>query len=220
MSTNLASIAKFFKDQAAAFRRIARAAQGEVSIEDVQSEAWIEAVTLESKRGLAVDFDNPLDQNHLIARLYLRLVKFANKTIRHAVKLDTDWDREESRSQGAALARMLAAPTDSDPAERYEDSQDVPGLDEAIRRSYSQATAYMILLDRFNWEQTTLADHLCIAITTLRLRVRLARGIVRKQPSLYDLRDRIPNDFQPAIRRQTMAAQVTHLEGEQHGWSF
>lgn len=42
-------------------------------------------------------------------------MRCAEKALRYAVKLDRDWDNEDSERAGTALARLLSAPLDSDP---------------------------------------------------------------------------------------------------------
>jgi hypothetical protein len=98
MDISFTAIAKFFQERSSDLRRIVRATRGDVELGDVESEAWLVAADLGRKRGYPIDFADRQDQETLLGTLYNRLVKFAEKHLRHAVKLDTDWDREESES--------------------------------------------------------------------------------------------------------------------------
>lgn len=214
MDISVGGIAQFFNDRAADLRQIARGTKGEIEVSEVESEAWLAAVEIEKKRGYRIDFTDAADQQTLLARLYNRLVKYAEKHIRYAVKLDTDWDREESTAFGAVLARLLTAPTTADPLVQLQQRQDSKEVAVAVQRSYSQASAYVILLTRFEWEAKELADHLRISVTTLKLRLKRSGVTVKVQPSLFDGIEIICPDFLPLILRRANQIRV-HLIGEQ-----
>lgn len=220
MSSGFDAIAQFFKFRVKDLKRIAYGAQENLQLSDVESEAWLEAQKLEASRGAPVNFLDRGDQDHLLARLYNRLVKYANKTLRYAVSLDADWDREENTSFGATLARMLAAPAGSDPQSVLDDSDEELIVAEAVQNSYSEASAYVLLLARFDWNATELAADLRIALTTLRLRVRVAGLKVKIQDSLFDRIEQIKPDFSPTTWAPRAVHQVVHLEGEQRAWTF
>jgi len=62
----------------------------------------------------------PDDQQLVLSWLQCKLVRFAEKSIRFAVKLDKDWDNEDSESATNALARLLTAPEQFDPLVRMQ----------------------------------------------------------------------------------------------------
>jgi hypothetical protein len=220
MSAGFDAIAKFFKDRAEDLKRIVRGSRGDVELGEVESEAYLAAEDIGNKRGYPFDFSDQVDQNTLLGRLYNRLVKFADKNIRFAVKLDTDWDREESTSFGATLARLLTAPASYDPQVCLEAAQDGDQVHAAVQRSYSEAAAYVLLLMRFDWETKSLAAHLRIALDTLRVRLRIAGFKVKFQPSLFDGIEKIDHDFPATVRLNKLNRQAVHLEGEQVAWTF
>jgi hypothetical protein len=220
MSTGFDAIAKFFKDRVEDLRRIAYGSQEDLELSDVQNEAWIEAQKLGESRGVPVDFLNRGDQEHLLARLYNRLVKYASRTLGYAARLDEDWDREESTSFGATLSRLLTSPASDDPQISLEAAQDSDLLHAAVQRSYSEAAAYVLLLMRFDWEAMDLARHLRIALHTLRVRLKIAGYKVKFQPSLFDGVQKIPEDFPASVRPERVTRQPVHLEGEQVAWTF
>lgn len=219
VGTSFDSIGQFFKDRAADLRRIVRAARGDVELHEVQSEAWIATEAIGKKRGYPLNLSDADDQDALLGKLYVKLVKYADKRFRYAVRLDME-DKEDKPSLGATLARILAAPDSSDPQIALMSDQEVNEVDEAVRYSYSEATAYVLLLMRFKWSSPTLADHLRIALATLRNRFRRAAQKAQSEPSLFDGLSEIGRDFLPAIREKKAAPYSVQLVGHQHGWMF
>ena len=117
------TISEFLRTQAAALRRIAGATRGDMSVEDVKQEAWLVAADIEQRRGYPVDFGDPGDQESLLKWLYCKLVRFAEKQMRHAVRIDKDWDREDAEVAASALARLLTSPLESDPLVRLQQAR-------------------------------------------------------------------------------------------------
>lgn len=220
MRFGLEAIARFFQHRLSELKRIASGSRGDFELSDVQNEAWLEAHKLGETRGFPVDFMDRADQNHLLARLYNRLVKYSDKTVRFAVKLDTDWDREESTAYGAVLARFLTAPVASDPQASLPDPHDSLKMSDAVQNSYSEAAAYVLLLMRFEWDARDLSGYLHIALNTLRLKLRVAGQKVSVQPSLFDRIEKVREDFEPALWLKRSSIQTVHLEGSQRAWMF
>lgn len=71
-------------------RRIATRTRGEMSIDDLVSESWLIAIEIGQRRGWTFDFRDEYDQDTLFAGMHNRFVKYAEKAIRHAIKLDRD----------------------------------------------------------------------------------------------------------------------------------
>lgn len=189
-------------------------------MDDLQGEAWLAAEKMGEKRGFPVDFHNPIDQEHILARLYNKLIRFAEKHIRFAIRLDKGWESENPDSTADNLSRLLSAPESFDPAIQVVADQEVPLWLDFVRQSYSQASAYVILLNRFNWELGTLADFLKLLPATLEKRM-VASGIhVRHQPSLFDRIEVINQDFSPKVGYRTIRSLVAPPETEQLAWDF
>ncbi len=220
MAISFEAISQFFRKRATAVRRILGATRGEVELPELQSEAWIAAEAIGRKRGYPFDFNDLADQETLLGRLYNHLVRFADKTVKFAIKLDTDWDKDESKSAGATLARLLAAPESSDPLLSLTQTEDGDEVLAALQLSYSQATAYVLLLRRFHWQAQDLAEHLKLAIDSLRRRFRMAAFTVQCQPSLFDGLARLDPDFVASPRRPISTPHKTYLDGRQVAWSF
>lgn len=181
----LAAYESFRKAKRAKLRAIARATRGESSLEDVEQSVWLLAHELGERRGYALDLLDPADQDFLVACLYNRLVKHTEKLVRYAVRVDEDPDDEEAGA-GAAIARLLAAPSESDPAVTLLREEAADAIESTVHRSFSEAAAYLVLLRRFRWSMLALAEALSIVAGTLRQRIDRAVEIVKVQPSLFD----------------------------------
>lgn len=190
----------FLSNRSGDLRRIAGRTRGELSAEDLRSEAWIMAIEIAHKRGWPFDFSDGDDQDTLFAWMHNRFVKYAEKVVRHAVKLDRNWDDEASEQTGAVLARLLTAPIESDPQVRERLQEEQHEMVSIVRVSYSEAAAYVVLLIRVDWHADDLAALLRITIETLRRRLRVSGLLARVQPSLFDGVDVIDSDFLPLRR--------------------
>lgn len=183
-------------------------------------EAWLVAGRIGQKRGFAVDFGNAHDQEIVLAWLFNELVRFADKQTRYAVRLDKDWDQEDAGAAVEALSRFLVAPEAFDPAVAHELKQEREGRLAVIKHSYSQAAAYLILLERFTWDLEDLADHLKVVTGTLRSRIQHCAVWVRCQPSLFDRLCVIERDFAPLLARRALSQpSFNELPSGQLVWS-
>jgi hypothetical protein len=186
-------------------RRIAGRTGGEHGIDDLASESWLLAIEIGQKRGWLFDFRSQDDQDTLLAWLYARFVRYAEKAVRFAVKLDRNWDNEDGERAGEALARLLTAPVDSDPQIRQQALEAPDEFLGVVRLSYSQAAAYVLLLVRVDWDFAELAGCLWVTAATLRDRVKAAGLLARIQPSLWDGVEEISADFEPWRKARAMA---------------
>ena len=214
------AISDFLRGQAAALRRIAGAARGDMSVEDVKQEAWLVAADIGQRRGYSVDFGDPADQQSVLKWLYCKLVKFAEKQMRHAVRLDKDWDQEDSEFAASALARLLTSPLDSDPLVRLQQAEDDVDYAKMVRHSYSEASAYVLLLIRFDWDADALSADLRIAVQTLRKRLRLCGIKAKVQPSLFDGQAVIDPGFEPRRAHRPGVRRLVEAIVHQRCWQF
>lgn len=191
----------FIVQRRADLRRIAGQTRGEHSFEDVATEAWLMAERIATRRGFAINFSHRCDQEQVLAWLHNRLVKYADKQLRYAVRLDKDWDNEDAEFTIHSMARLLAAPETFDPAVLLLRRETGPDPLALTRHSYSQASAYVILLCRFDWDAGALADHLHIMAKTLLARLRWFGAWTRWQASLFDGLQAIALDFEPTKAR-------------------
>lgn len=182
-------------------RRIASATQGEMEVDDLIQEAWVVAIEIGEGMDEPFDFSNVEHQEHLLAKMYVRFVKYADKTVRFAMKLDRGWDEPEEESVGAALANSLASPETDNPLTRAVLEDQATEFMEVVRASYSQAAAYVILLGRVEWDLGELADLLWVGRQTVRRRLGRVVEVLEAQPSCFDGVAAIPEDFEPWKKR-------------------
>jgi len=199
-------------------RRIANATQGEMEIEDLIQEAWVVAIEIGERMDEPFDFSNVEHQEHLLAKMYVRFVKYADKTVRFAMKLDRGWDDPEEESAGMALANALASPETDNPLTRAVLEDQATEFMEVVRASYSQAAAYVILLGRVEWALGDLAELLWVGRGTVRRRLGRVSGLVAVQPSCFDGVETIPEDFEPWKRRWLSGARLSTPEGQYLLW--
>lgn len=210
----------FLNTRRSDLRRIASSSRGDYTIDDVFSEAWLVSDDIRRKRGFAVDFSNHDDQETVLSWLYSKLVRFSEKHIRFAVKLDKDWDSEDSELSINRLARLLSAPEHFDPSICMELKQEHADPLELTKHSYSQASAYVILLERFNWELESLSEHLQLVASTVRLKIIASSQHMQRQPSLFDRIQRVEYEFQPTIGRRMIRFAANEGQSKQLAWEF
>lgn len=191
---------RFLEVRRADLQRMARRTRGEYTPDDLASEAWLVGMEIAAKRASPFMFCEQEDQDILLAWMFNRFVKYADKSVRFAKKLDHGWD-DDSEAMGATLTCLLAAPRDFDPQVRHEVSENARELIGVVQRSYTQAAAYALLLIRVDWDLCDLADLLWITLDTLRKRLKTLGLLARIQPSLFDGVDMIDPDFIPWRRR-------------------
>lgn len=190
----------FLKDRIRDLKRIAARTKGEFTFEDLGSEAWLIAGKLADRRGYAVDFRDVDDQEQVLAWLYKRFVAYADKTLRKAQRLDLETENEDGRKVLNALANLLSAPETTDPLVFLQTQEDEIDYADLVRVSYSQASAYVVLLVRFG--RNELATYLSITHSTLVRRIHRAVAWRRTQPSIFDGIATIDNSFMPARGRE------------------
>lgn len=120
------------------------------------------------------------------------------------------------------MARLLTAPEVFDPAILLLRREDAPDPLELTRHSYSQASAYVILLCRFDWDAGELAAHLRIVVQTLLSRLRCFGAWTSWQASLFDGLQTIALDFEPT-KAQPFASRLCEpavSTDPQLAWNF
>ncbi|NHZ36563.1 hypothetical protein [Massilia rubra] len=178
------------------FRRISYATKGEVTPEDLHSDAWLVAIKIEAKRGHAVDFSNPEDQDLLMRDLYWHAVRGRDFTLRHAARID------EVRPDAAPLADVLPGHPDEDPLMQLIRREESAAGDQRLIDSFSQAVAYIRTNENFRNDRPAICRHLAISTWVYDRRVSDASEIYSRQDSLFDRKTRIAKRFKPAPGRQ------------------
>lgn len=178
-------------------RRIAGRSRGEVTVEDLQSEAWLTA------EEIGRDSDSPPDptdkgfHQQILARLYNRFVKFADKQLRFAVRLDEQREDENGDFRESAVAAALAAPAEYSPLIGLEARERESEEENELRGRFAEAVAYLRVFSAMKNDRAAVSEHLALAASTLRSRVMRAEQMLMRQPSLFDGVTVIPEDFMP-----------------------
>lgn len=204
------------------FRRIASQTDGEYTAGDVENEAWLIAERIGAKRRAPINFSLRADQELVLAWLHNELIRYADKQLRYAVKLDKGWDDDGGDAPVTTLAHQLAAPDNADPAVLLLHREEVSAPLALVQESYSQASAYVILLDRFHWDTADLAAHLRVVVQTLLTRMRFYIAWIRWQQGLFDGVQTVALDFEPS-RARLLAPRGGGLMEEvlhQSSWPF
>jgi hypothetical protein len=189
VSKRMDAFTKFTVARRPDLRRIARHTQGEHSVEDVVNEAWLLAAHLWERGDIAADFGDTAFQQRLLAHLYQKLVRYTERNIRHALRLDHP-TRDESTTP--LIDRLADAGTD--PLSTAIAAQECPSSrNDTV---FSLAVAYLFLLRRFNNRMRALANHLLISLSHAYRCCARARWLVAQQHSLPWK----PSDAKTALR--------------------
>ena len=132
------------------------------------------------------------------------------------------WNTPETSPNDACDNELLYALQCDDPAVLLLRREDAPDPLALTRHSYSQASAYVVLLCRFDWDAEELAEHLRIVEHTLLARLRWFGAWTRWQASLFDGLQTIALDFEPAKARSLASPlhEATARTDPQLAWNF
>jgi hypothetical protein len=207
----------FLQKVQAGLRSLSKSTREEVTVEELESDAWIVAHDIGAKRGREIDFTDPADQNLILRALNVRNVKRPERHMLYADRIDQE--PEDLEGEGTWASRLQASES-SDPLVALLDRESEIDPDEMLAASYSQAAAYVIALARFGNKRDAMCAYLVIADVTLRARMGDAAHTVRTQPSLFDRIDRIPADFMPPPGKEYAAKIADPRKAGQWAWDF
>ncbi len=188
-----------------ALRRIAKASKNEYEIEDLESEAYLEAVAYVAENGDVAPEDAAL-QEGILTRLMRRFGFFANYKDRGAYRLDQESMTDDGDFAENTVAARLTADVSMEPAEILEREQREQEQEEAVSGRFSEAVAYLRTFQNFHGGKVELASYLAIRPRTLDDRLRRAIAIEGRQPSMFDGIEQVPATFIPrqcCLERQT-----------------
>lgn len=155
--------------------------------EDVESEAWLLAEAMRHELGAGFDIADPACQDQLFARLYSRLVKFAEKNVRYGVRLDHHAHGEEEQASHPLL-RKLAADGGANPLTTLLGEEAAVPEPEAPDPHHSRAASYLWLLRKFDNRMSHIADYLLISTSHCYRCCKRARLLAEQQWPLPALR--------------------------------
>jgi len=90
----------------------------------------------------------------------------------------------------------------------------------AVRASYSQSSAFTVLLHRFGNSLVDDASHLRVSIHSLAKRIMRAAEIDEIQLRLFDGIWSVDTDFMPPVGRDRLEPVRSAWIGDQSGWVF
>ena len=157
---------------------IARATRGEYRFEDVVNEAWIMASSLQTSDGRPLDLSDMDSQRRLLSYLFQHLVRYTEKKVRNAVRLDHAPKGSEHDGDAHPLAYLLVSNDGRDPLGELLEQEADSALESGLCAHGSLAAAYVYLLRRFRNNMSAVADHLRIARSYAYRRCANARWLV------------------------------------------
>lgn len=164
-------------------RRISRHTRGEFTPSDVQSEAWLITDYLPWSGDIAIDLGNTAYQETLLSHLYQRLVRYTERTVRHALRLDQQ-DRDEAPADRYDLLNNSSNGGTHDPLALLIAQESTSSQNDEPNPHQSLASAYLHLLRRHGGRVDTLAGYLLISTSHCYRCCSKARHLARCQRTL------------------------------------
>jgi hypothetical protein len=173
---------RFLLERKKDLQRISGHTRGEHSVGDVQSEAWLLLMDMQSK-GIAMHLDDPQHQKLLISHLYQHLVRYTDLNVRNAVRLDHSPGGEEGEMH--PLAHLLVARPEYDPLVSLTATEEQRIAEVAEPNAHhSLASAWVSLLRLFDNRMTEVAKHLMISLSYCYVRCTYAKHLAIFQTPL------------------------------------
>jgi hypothetical protein len=176
-------------------RYIANLTQGEHSVDDLKSEAWLIAEEIKAERGANIDPDDDEIQATIVARLHKLFGRFVNRAMRFAIRVDQDERDDNGDFRENAISARLSAPQSYEPEIAMQLDEEAEEAARVIHAQFSEAVAYYHMFDQFDGDTSALASYFAITARTLRTRLRCVELKARTQSSVFDNVASIPSDF-------------------------
>lgn len=157
--------------------------------------------------GRELDLFQPEDENRIFSFVYSSSRRQMDWKLHFADSLDFD------DGEGLRLSERLADTRSDDACEQAENYS-------ALASRYSEAFAYTVALSNFRNEHALLADHLGIASPTLRTRMRKLNEHAVRQPSLFDGKWHMDENFVPLPGRSARTLPKKPIAAWEHAHLF
>ncbi len=144
-------------------QRIARHTRGEYQFGDVVNEAWVMASSLQTRDGGWFDLSNGECQEQFLSHLYQHLVRYTEKNVRHAVRLDHSPIAGGHEGDMHPVAYALVSNEGRDPLCELLAQETRTEMERGLAAHGSLAAAYVSLLRQFDNQMSRVADHLRIS---------------------------------------------------------
>jgi hypothetical protein len=169
--------------------------------EELEQAIWLHGLEAQSEAGRPFDIRNPEDRTEIIRRIKRAAARTRRgnpRTVSYDIQRDEDDASEPSWIEG------IGANEAPDPIQLIIEEQDSAERQARIMRicseSYSQFSAYLILMFSLDFATSAVSAHLAIAPATLVRRVKGASLWAARQPSLFDRLVALTLDFVPPQR--------------------
>ena len=179
----------FLRKAKSRLERIARSTGSGAKAIDLYGEVWIAICTLQERLGRELDLFQAEDEDNVFSFVYSSLRRQKDWQLHFADSLDFD------DGEGLRLSERLS---DTRPDEAREQAE----IYDVLSSKYSEAFAYTVALSNFRSEPVLLANHLAIAVSTLQARIRKLNEKAGRQPSLFDGKQRMDENFVPLPGRK------------------
>jgi hypothetical protein len=203
MSAEYVVFKQFTTERKKDLLRISRHTQREHQLSDVETEAWLLSIKLRETRDIAIDFSNREYQNLLLSHLYQHLVRYTERNVRYAVRLDHA-PRNDNQQEDAPhpLTYMLASDNNQDPLTALIEREAALPQDMELDRHQSLAGAYVRLLRHFDNKMPDVANHLLISTSYSYKCCADARILAAHQQSIPLMSAVIDSEFLPRAWRR------------------
>lgn len=146
-------------------KRIAWATKGEQQYNDVVQEAWLMAKELAACDGVTADFLEPEFLKTLLSHLYQKLVRYTERNVRYASRLDHSNSTDPGEDAAHPLMNKLVGDDGRDPLSYMQAIEDAPDPALCSQYLHSLAGAYLALLNRLGNHMHAVASHLLISLS-------------------------------------------------------
>jgi hypothetical protein len=183
MPLHFDSVKIFIREYSKELRSIAQWVRQ--TLQDIEQAVWTFALELQQERNVAIDLRQP----ELGTEVFRRIQKAYGAQRRGGVSLDQPRLGREGETREALLESIRAA-NSSDPLEALlldeEHAEQRSKLIRLCADSFSQFSAYVVLLRKFDYVREDAAAYLAITTATLDCRIRRTFAWTAAQPSLFD----------------------------------
>lgn len=205
----------FLQNMQRSLMMIARATKGRLVLAELESEAWLSALSIGERRNRAIDFSDPEDADFILRVLYTKFVKRADYKFERAKRIDAAQENED----GSHWAYEIPEQVSSDPLQTTIHLEEFLEREALLENSYSEAKAYVVTFNYFNHDNDEISDYFYITSGTLNNRFNRSILVLEHQPSLFDGVEKIDESFIP-LRGQERVKQGICIQDTQWAWQF
>lgn len=175
---------KFIVKRNTDLKRISRRTRNEYELSDVIGEAWIMAHKLRDQKGVTINFLDKSFQDLLIRHLYQHLVRYTEKNVRYATRIDQATPGSDREEEPHWLMRTLVSEDGQHPLTILLEQEHETRKPNETDIHHSLAGAYIQLLRIFDNRMRAVSNHLLISVSYAYRRCAHARLLITFQKPL------------------------------------